>query len=121
MKRKVNKYIYWTPRILSILFVAFLAMFSLDVITPEANALQIALGLFIHNIPALILLIIVIISWKREIVGGIAFILAGFMYIIFSARSGIPWYLALSWSLTIALPAIIVGILYMLCWFKKKQ
>lgn len=120
MKGKVNKYIYWAPRILSILFIAFLAMFSLDVITPEASILQIAVGLFMHNIPTLVLLIIVIISWKREIVGGIAFILAGFMYIIMVARSGNAWYLALGWSLTIALPAILVGILFMLCWFKKK-
>ena len=31
----------------------------------------------IHNIPALLLAIIVWISWKYEIVGGVAFILAG--------------------------------------------
>ncbi len=30
-KQKVSKVVYWTPRILSIAFIAFLAMFSLDI------------------------------------------------------------------------------------------
>mgnify|MGYP002070012838 CR=1 FL=1 len=30
-KRKVSRFLYWTPRILSILFILFLAMFSLDI------------------------------------------------------------------------------------------
>lgn len=121
VKRKVNRYLYWAPRILSILFIVFLAIFSLDVITPEASFTEIVIGLLMHNIPAIVLLIIVIISWKHEIVGGIAFILAGVLYIIFASRVGIPWYLALSWSLTIAGPAFLIGILFMINWFKNKQ
>ena len=73
-----------------------------------------------HNIPVFILLIILIISWKHEIVGGIAFILAGLFYIIMVFRS-VTWKLALHWSLTIASPAFLIGILFMINWFKKKQ
>src|SRR3989344_7951437 len=81
MKKKINKYIYWAPRILSIIFILFLMLFSLDIFEMNLNFWGTLLGLFMHNIPALILLVIVIISWKREIVGGIAFILAGLIYI----------------------------------------
>ena len=47
----MNKFIYWAPRILSIIFILFLAMFSLDVITPDASFGEIIVGLFMHNIP----------------------------------------------------------------------
>ena len=58
---------------MSIIFICFLALFSLDVISPELSFWQIAVGLFIHNIPALVLLAVLLISWKQEIVGGSCF------------------------------------------------
>lgn len=121
MERKVNKLIYWTPRILSILFIIFLALMSLDVITPGLSIGKILLGLLMHNIPAIILLIVVIVSWKYEIVGGIAFLLSGFLYIIFSAKAGIPWYLVLAWSLQISGISFIIGGMFLYNWIKKKQ
>jgi hypothetical protein len=121
-KMKVSRFVYWTPRIVSILFIIFLAMFSLDIISPGLSLIQIIIGLFMHNIPVFVLLIVLIISWKYEIVGGIAFILAGLLYItLVFVRSGVPWYIGLSWSVTIAGPAFLAGILFMVNWYKKKQ
>ena len=116
---KVPRWIYWTPRILSILFLCFLAIFSLDVFEPGLSAGQIALGLFMHNIPVLILLVVLLIAWKYEIVGGIAFILAGLAYIV-STAIRVPWYLVISWSMIIAVPAFFIGILFLVNWFRKK-
>jgi len=56
-------------------------MFSLDVFSPGLSASQILIGLLMHNIPVFVLMIILIISWKYEIIGGIAFLLAGLLYI----------------------------------------
>ena len=117
---KVPRWIYWTPRILSILFLCFLTIFSLDVFEPGLSAGQIALGLFVHNIPVLILLVVLIIAWKYEIVGGIAYILAGLAYII-STAIRVPWYLVISWSMIIAGPAFFIGILFLVNWYKKKK
>lgn len=122
MANQTGKFVYWTPRILSILFILFLALFSLDVFdTPNQSAGEIALGLFMHNIPALVLLIVLIISWKFEIVGGIVFILAGVAYIAVSIYNNLDWYLALSWSLQIAGPAFLIGILFLINWRRIKQ
>jgi hypothetical protein len=122
--RKVGKFTYWTPRILSILFICFLAMFSLDVFSPGLGFWQIALGLLMHNIPTLFLLAVLIVSWKHEIVGGIVFILAGFLYIailmINAFRNSFQWYM-ISWSAMIAGPAFLIGILFLVNWFKKKK
>jgi hypothetical protein len=66
-----------------------------------------------------------IISWKYEIVGGIAFILAGLLYIgtlvtnIFRDPSFKLEYLF--WSLPISGPAFLIGILFLIGWFKRKN
>src|SRR4030042_6652058 len=103
MKNNINKFVYWPPRILSILFIAFLALFSLDVFEMELGFWQTVLGLFMHNIPAIVLLIVLLVAWKYEWVGGVVYCLAGLVYIGLTIRSGIAWYIALGWSLDIAL------------------
>jgi len=121
MDKKINKFLYWTPRILGILFVLFLLLFSLDVFDMGLSGWQIIVGLFMHNIPALILLIVLIISWKHEIVGGVIFILAGLLYILILVTGpNFEWYM-LSWSVTIAGPAFLTGILFLVNWYKKKN
>jgi hypothetical protein len=125
MRKNVGRFVYWTPRILSILFIFFIALFSFDVIQPGMNIGQILTGLVMHNIPAFALLILLIISWKYEIVGGIGYILAGLAYIGLTMyqviNSNLPWYLSLSWSLSLSGPAFLIGILFLMNWFKKKK
>jgi len=116
---KLNKSIFWTPRILGILFVLFLAMFSLDVFDGDYGFWEIVVGLFMHNIPALILLVVLIISWKYEMVGAVVFILAGLLYIfLLLTNPSLEWYM-LSWALTISGPAFLVGILFYMSWKQK--
>jgi hypothetical protein len=114
MAKKVNGFLYWAPRISSILFILFLALFSLDVISSEYSLGEILIGLFMHNIPALALLLVLLISWKYEIVGGIVFILAGLLYIFLVAAREIG-------SMIIAGPALVIGVLFMINWFQKKK
>jgi len=123
--KKISKFVYWTPRILSIIFLVFLTLFSFDVISPELSFWQILGGMFMHNIPVFFLLAILIISWKYEIVGGIAFILAGLLYIgrllmMILMNSPHQWYM-LAWSITISGPAFLIGILFLIGWFRKKK
>ena len=118
--KRGNKFIYWIPRILSIVFISFLALMSLDVFDMKLSFWQTIGALFMHNIPALVLLVVLLISWKHEIVGGIVFILAGLLYIIMMIRNVPDWRMALSWSLTIAGPAFLIGILFLLNWRKKR-
>jgi lysylphosphatidylglycerol synthetase-like protein (DUF2156 family) len=122
MDKNVNKFIYWTPRVLSIVFILFLALMSLDIFDGHYGFWGTVLGLFMHNIPAIILLIVLIISWKREIVGGVAFILAGILYIVSVLlkmfKTGFEWYY-LAWMAQISGVAFFIGILFLVGWFKK--
>ncbi len=124
MEKKIAKFIYWTPRILSIIFMLFLAMFSLDIFDMKLGFWGTVLGLFMHNIPVIILLIILLISWKHEIVGGVVFILAGILYtvrlLMVISMNGPQWF-ALFWVLQIAGPAFLIGILFIVGWLRKRK
>jgi len=124
MEKNINRFAYWTPRILSIMFICFLALFSLDVISPGLSFWQIVVGLLVHNIPVFILLIVLLISWRHEIVGGIVFILAGLLYVVMTLMNALnnsfEWYM-ISWILTIAGPAFLVGVLFIINWLKKRN
>jgi hypothetical protein len=93
---------------------------SLDVFSTELGFWQTLGALFIHNIPALVLLIVLLISWKYEIVGGISFILSGLLYIVLLMRQPFEWYM-IYWSIQIAGIAFLIGILFLIGWFKKKK
>jgi hypothetical protein len=119
--KNISKFVYWIPRIVSIIFILFLMLFSLDIFDGHYGFWGTIVGLFMHNIPALILLIVLIISWKHEVVGGTGFILAGLLYIILlCTRPHFELYM-LSWSLIIAGPAFLIGILFLIGWKKKKK
>ena len=116
MEYKINRFVYWTPRILSILFLLFLTIFSFDVFGEGYSFWEVVVAFLMHNIPVFILAIVLWISWKREWVGGSVFILAGLLYIIFPARNAPTWYWALVWILMISGPAFLIGVLFLANW-----
>jgi hypothetical protein len=114
-------WIFLTPRIISIIFILFLALFSLDVFGEGLSLFQVLVAFLMHNIPVFILAILLWISWKKEIVGAITFILAGIAYIFLTlGRNEFQWYM-ISWSLIIAGPAFFIGILFWIGWKRKKK
>ena len=124
MKKKVNKFIYWTPRILSFVFAAFLVIFSFDVFDGTSGFWQTAFAFFMHNLPSLILIAVAIIAWKRELVGAIAFGLFSLLFIILTAVRSLPGpepYIQMAWGMIIFVPALLTAVLYYLNWSHKKK
>ena len=120
MPHKLPKFVYWTPRILSILFILFLALFSLDVFDEGLGFWGTVVGLLMHNIPSFVLLAVTLVAWKREIVGAVAFFLAGLAYIaLVMVRPDFEWY-RIAWIVQISGPAFLIGFLYWLNWKRKK-
>lgn len=120
----MKKIIYWLPRILSIIFILFLSIFAFDVFDTGLGFWGTLFALFMHLIPNFILIIILIISWKHELVGGIAFILGGILYllrVIITALTNPFEWAVLPWSLIIAGPAFIIGYLWILNWKNRKS
>lgn len=108
-KKPVNKYLYWTPRILGILFIILLSTLALDAFS-EGYSFWMAIGAFlIHLTPNFMLLLVLLIAWKREEIGGSIFIVLGIIFIILtSTRETFPG------NLIVAGPFILVGILFLL-------
>lgn len=116
MKSKdAHQVFFWTPRILSLVFVGFLSLFALDVFT-EYSGFAVVVPLLIHLIPSLILLALVIVAWKREIVGTITFL--GFaVFYVYTVGFDRHW----TWYAFISGPATIVGLLFLASWIEQKR
>jgi len=121
--KKINRkgFLFRFPRIASIVFIAFISIFALDIFWNGYSFWQTVLGLFIHLIPSRILLIVLLLSWKKyPLVGAIAFTIFGLRYTITNVvnffmateAGSIPAYFYLVWLLIIAIPAFMVGIYF---------
>ena len=108
--------LYWTPRILTIVFILFLGMFALDSFGGDQSLLQKSGGFLIHLIPNFVLILILIVAWKHEWVGTIAFVLVGIAYIVmFWGRFPVVTYL------TISGPLFLIAFLFWLNWQNRKK
>jgi len=110
-----QKLVYWSPRVLSIAFALFLALFALDAF-PVYLEWSAVLPFLIHLIPSLGLLAVSVIAWKFDLVGAIIFLGFAAFYL---GDVG----LGESWSVyaTIVAPAALVGILFIASWFMKRS
>jgi len=116
MTETTRKLLFWTPRVLTILFILFLALFALDVFQDGHGFWETVLGLFIHLIPNLLLAGVLILSWKREWIGGILFSGLGIFYLVM-AWGKVHWMA----FLFISGPLFLVGILFLVGWSFRNQ
>lgn len=121
MSRKINRIIYWSPRILAIILIAFLTIFSFDVFSEDYTFWETVLAFLMHNIPVFILTIVLLISWRFEWVGSIVFGAAAIFYMFLSRNAEDQLWLALTFSLILAGPAIIIAVLFFVGWRQKKR
>lgn|GEM_PF-138123 len=118
---KTDNIFQWAPRVLSMIYIFLLMLFSLDAFSERSGFWGIASGLFMHNIPALILLIVLIVSWKYEIVGGIVFNLSGILYAVWLINGQHPCRVILTCLLCVSVPALITGVLFLAGWIRKRK
>ena len=96
---------YSPPKILAILFIIFIAIFSLDAFKIPFDWI----AFIVHLLPVLLLVVTLIVAWKNETAGGVVFIILGMIYLM--GTWGIaPVFL----YLLISILAIIIGILLMI-------
>ena len=105
----------WAPRLLALALCLFLALFALDAFSagkPPAAAL---IDFAIHLIPAAAVLVLTLLSWRREWIGGISFIGLAALY------AAVNWKGRLDWTLTISGPLLMVGLLFLWSWAHRSQ
>jgi hypothetical protein len=97
----MKKFIYYLPRVLAILITTFFYLFVLEGFSPEFGWQS---GLM-HFILATAVLLFTILAWKRPKIGGWFFLLTGLYFFR---------------SLPICLALILVGVLFLIEWVRKK-
>ena len=103
------KIFYWSPRVLATLAILFMMLFSMDCFEGSYALKEQLICFLMHNIPAGIVIVALIVAWKWELAGGILFLLAALAgSIIFKAFSGN------SGVLIVLMPFVLTGILFIL-------
>jgi hypothetical protein len=112
MRREIERLLHWTPRILGLLFAAFVSVFALDVFGEGYTFWQTILALTMHLIPTAVVLGALAISWRWGWAGGLVFLALG------------AWYLVTSWGrfhwsayVVIAGPLFLLGLLFEIDWW----
>jgi hypothetical protein len=106
--------LYWSPRVLSIVFIAFTSIFAMEVLAESKGFMETVLGLLIHLIPQFVLVGVLIVSWRREWIGGIVFIFIALLYIVTQwGKFDSMVYILISG------PLMLTGILFLLNWRQR--
>ncbi|HVN58235.1 MAG TPA: hypothetical protein VMT63_08070 [Bacteroidales bacterium] len=111
-----ERIIYWIPRILNIIALLFMLLFSFDVFEGNDTLWHKILGFIMHSIPVIILACLLVLAWYREFVGGIlifAVTLAGCFY--FRSFTTNPY------SLVILVPFMLTGAIFVIHHFLYRK
>ena len=121
MTQLSKRALFWTPRALSILFIAFLSLFALDVFGEHLGLWRTVLALTMHLIPSFVLIAVLVLAWRWEWIGAALYGGAGLLYVawVVSMSRPVPPAIRLVWILMIAGPAFAIAGLFLANWLKR--
>jgi hypothetical protein len=73
MSGRVERVLYWSPRLLAMGFAAFLSVFALDAFDGSRDAAGAATAFAIHLAPTALVLVVLRLAWRRERTGALLF------------------------------------------------
>jgi hypothetical protein len=82
MKASSFRLLYWSPRIVGLLFAGLTSIFALDVFDGQHAFWQTVLALLMHLIPTLLVLALLAVAWRWEWFGALSFAALGLGYVI---------------------------------------
>ncbi len=106
----MKNFIYYLPRALAILIVAFLSIFILEGFSPEFGWQD----SLMHLLVALVALGAAIVAWKWPKIGGWVFVLFGLKYLLSVAPHAQTWS-----GLIIGGVPLLTGVLFLVEGFRK--
>jgi hypothetical protein len=107
MSPTTRKILYWAPRVLGIAYALFLSLFAFDVWGTGNSFWYELAGFLIHLIPVYLVVIAIVIGWRRPRLGGILFLALAVAFTLFFGWREVEVLLAL------ALPLVVIGLLFL--------
>ena len=96
---------------IGILYAFALLVFAADVFSKNQNISKTLIDLFLHFIPTIIVLLLVVIAYQRPLIGSIIFAVSGIFYII-TGWANLHW----TAYILVAGPLLVVSILYVIAY-----
>ena len=121
MTARRRRILFWTPRILAMLYIAFLSMFALDVFSEEHGFWRILGALSIHLIPTFILTVVLILAWRWEWIGAALYAAAGLAYTAWVLGRPLTAAIKINWILIIGTPTLLIAALFLTNWLKHDE
>jgi hypothetical protein len=116
MSQGINRFVFWAPRILCIIFAILISALALDVFGEGYGFWKTIAALLIHLIPTYIVIAVLLVSWRWECVGAVLFTALAVLY-VFMAWGAFPFVT----YVTISGPLLLVGILFYVNWISKRR
>jgi len=114
MQKNVKHILYWSPRVLCILFAIFMSLFAFDVFEEGIGFWEGVLGFLIHLTPVYVLIVTLLFAWRWEWIGAVVFFGLAMMYVFQAWDTQ-----ALSAIVLISGPLTVIGMLFLLNWIYK--
>jgi hypothetical protein len=116
MDRSADRVLFWTPRVLTLFFAAFLALFALDATGHGLSLWHSVVVVGMHLVPTAVVLGVLAVAWRWESVGaGIFFGLAA-GYLLMSGRR-VHWTAVVMISGSLA----VLGALFLITSWLRRQ
>ncbi len=115
MTSEFHRLLPWIPRTLGIVVGLFVGLFALDAFGKGLSLPDTVLEFLIHLLPALIVLTLVALAWRRAWIGAAGFGSLALVYSLTWARGHFDW------MLVIAAPLLLVGMLFLWSWIVQKR
>lgn len=116
MSTNTKRLLYWSPRIICILFALFLSLFALDVFGVGLGLWDSIRAFLIHLVPVYVVVIVLVLTWKWEWVGAVVFAALAVAYVV-TAWGAFHW----SAYASISGPLLLLAILFLLNWIYRKE
>lgn len=117
MHTTLRGFIYWTPRILGILFILFVSLFALDIFDMELGFWETIAGLFMHLLPSITMTVALVLAWRREWIGTLGFFAFAAWYVTIAWDNHFPWS---TYAILAGIP-VFIGLLFLAGWSLRGQ
>ena len=108
-----NRALFWAPRALCILFIAFVSLFALDVFGEGHGFWRTLADLMMHLIPSFVMVAALVVAWQWEWVGTVMFTVCGVFFMIIGRGTWV--------KITFGAPCFVAASLFFINWRQKRE
>ena len=95
MNKNLRGILFWTPRVLGILFILFISLFALDIFDMGLDFWDTVVGLFMHLLPSIAMTIALILAWRWEWIGAVLFAITGGWFLYIAQPGDVMYYIVI--------------------------